>query len=493
MAGLVAAGSPRTFLTTSAVVLGGVAVLALLALTTLREGPAPALSLLGLVLLVLIMVVRRFDAVDLLLVACVLLLLVPARYRISELGAAGTPAALIGMLTFAIWGIGVLTQRPWLARRHHPLRWALLGVMLSVLLSYVAVGFRPHDALEAKAADRGLLTLVAMLGLALLTADVVLDRRMLRRLVQALVAAGAAVATFGIIQFNAGLDIAGVIRLPGFTFIPSGAAAERSGFLRIVSTTSHPIELSVVLSVVLPLALWLGFTSEGRQRRWWWVATGLIAAAIPMTVSRTGVLGLAVALVVLLPGWQWRRRIQVLVVGGLGLVAMRLVIPGLIGTLRSFLFSPGQDPSLLSREAARDTAVELFALRPIFGRGFGTFLPERYTFLDNQVLLSAVETGLVGVAALGLLFLTALGLAFAVRRQATGTHRDSDRELALALTASLAVSVSTWFTYDALSFPTSRALTFVVLGCLAALWRIVHTENDAPALDRGVSHAASMS
>lgn len=483
--------SARSVLTTVGILLGAAGLLAGLALTALRAGPAPAMSLLGLILLILVMVLRRFGTIELLLMACLLVLLVPARYRIQELGAAGTPAALIGMLTFGIWAFGAALNRPWLARHRHPLRWSLLAVTLSVLVSYVAAGFRPHDALEASAADRGILTLVGMLGLALLTADALLDRRALRRLVQVVVVAGAVIAACGIIQFNTGTDIAGVIRLPGFSYIPQAYAGERAGFTRIVSTTSHPIELSVVLAVTLPLALWLGFNSVGRSQRWWWAATGAIAAAIPMTVSRTGVLGLVVALVVLLPGWQWRRRMQVMVVGALGLAAMRVVIPGLLGTLQSFLFNPGKDPSLLSRELARGTAAELFGERPVLGRGFGTFLPERYAFLDNQVLLSAVETGIVGVLALGLVIGTGVVLAIAVRRLAPKVSGSADRDLALALLASLAVSVSTWFTYDALSFPTSRSLSFVVLGCLAALWRIVRTENDAPAHERGRSLEAS--
>ncbi|MGI8693469.1 MAG: O-antigen ligase family protein [Geodermatophilaceae bacterium] len=476
---------------TAAVVLGGVGLISGLALTALWAGTAAALSLLGLTLIVLVMVLRRFGAVDLLLVACLLVLVVPARYRIEELGAAGTPAALIGMLTFGMWALGVALNRPWLARQRHPLRWGLLAVTLSVLVSYVAAGFRPHDALEARAGDRGILTLIGMLGLALLTADALQDRRSLRRLVQVVVAAGAVVASLGILQFQTGTDIASVIRLPGFSYLPQAYNDERSGFVRIVSTTSHPIELSVVLAVMFPLALWLAFTSSERSRRWWWLATALVAAAIPMTVSRTGVLGLVVALAVMLPGWQWRRRIQVLAMGALGLVAMRLVIPGLLGTLQSFLFSPGEDPSLLSRETARGTAVDLFGDRPILGRGFGTFLPERYAFLDNQVLLSAVETGIFGVLALGLLVGIAVALAFGVRRMAPRISGSTDRDLALALLAGLAVSVSTWFTYDALSFPTSRSLTFVVLGCIAALWRVVRNENETPALERGKLHEAT--
>ena len=34
--------------------------------------------------------------------------------------------------------------------------------------------------------------------------------------------------------------------------------------------------------------------------------------------------------------------------------------------------------------------------RPLFGRGFGTFLPELYRYIDNTYLLGLVEFGIVG-------------------------------------------------------------------------------------------------
>ncbi|MEO6879786.1 MAG: O-antigen ligase family protein [Mycobacteriaceae bacterium] len=457
-------------------VVAAAGLIALAAVLTLRLGPAPAVATVVLSGVVSVLALRRFAALDLLVVAVLLVLLLPARYRFAPLGAAGTPAALLGLLSFGVWSLGAALRRPWMAVRRHPLRWALLAVLVSVLLSYVATGYRPHDQLESKAADRGLVTMVSLLGLALLAADVVHTRAAVARVVRALAGGGAAVAGLGILTYGTGIDPTSILRLPGFTFIPSDYAADRAGFVRIVSTTAHPIELSVVLAMALPLTLWVAFTSTGRARSWWWLAVGLVAVAIPMTVSRTGVLGLLVGLLVMLPSWSWRRRIQVLVIGSAGLVAMRLAIPGLLGTLRSYLFTPAQDPSLLSRAAGRATAVKLVEQRPFLGRGFGTFLPQRYTFLDNQVLLSAVETGALGLLALAALFLTGIGLGLSTVRTAHRVDASDEAGLAVALLASLAVSVSAWLTYDALSFSTSRAVTFVVLGLLAAHWRVLREE-----------------
>jgi O-antigen ligase len=375
----------------------------------------------------------------------------------------------------ALWGMALITGRPRIAR-NTPLRWALVGVVLTTMVSYVAAGFRPLDIVEARAADRGLLTLISVLGLALLAAEVVPGRAALRNVVAGIVSAGAVVAAVGIVEFGLGLDLAAKLRLPGFTYTPVVFDSARAGFTRVVSTTSHPIELAVVLVMALPLALWLFLRGTGHARVWWGGCLVLVAAAIPMTVSRTGVVGVIVALVVLLPTWSWRRRIRLLAVGGVGIVVFSAIVPGLIGTLRGFLLEPGGDTSILSRQAGLERALDVIAERPFFGRGFGTFMPDRYGYIDNQVLLGAVEVGIVGQLAYGALFLLIAGFALQVRRRAVGAHRDDDRALAASLAAGVAVAASTWLTYDALSFPTGRALTFVLIGLVAALWRIVMQE-----------------
>lgn len=402
-------------------------------------------------------------------------MLVPAQLRLAPLGAAGTPAALAGVAALLVWGYGFAFARPWLHRSSQPARWGIALVAVSVLASYISLGFRAPDVLEGSGADRGVLTLMSMAGVLLLVADGIADRSALRRVLSAVVAGGGVVAGFGILQFATGVDIASRVRLPGFTYIPAEYDPSRSGFNRIVSTTSHPIELSVVLVLLLPLALHIAFTSAPRERLRWWLCTVAIGIATPMTVSRTAVVALAVAAVVLVPAWTRAQRKFVAYLTIAGLMGMKVVIPGLIGSLRALLFDPGEDPSLSSRQVARDYAVGFLLDRPVFGRGFGTFVPVRYEFLDNQILMTLVETGLFGLLALLCIPLVASWQIGRVRRLAIDPD---DRGLAQAFLACILVGHATWLTFDALSFATSRSLVLISAGCAAALWRIVRDEVD---------------
>lgn len=421
---------------------------------------------------------RRVWTGHLVMVLVALLLLFPAQFRISQLGALGSPGALVGLAAFALWLIGLVLRRPWMAAHRHPLRWMLLGLALSTMASFLAASYRPIDGLESRAAVRGLITILVIAGMVLVVSDTLLTRLDIRRLVQVLVMCGSVVSLLGVLQFRTGIDISSVISIPGFTYRPEEYSGERSGFVRIVSTTTNPLELAVVLAILLPLALYLGFTSSGRKRTFWFVNAGIISATIPMTVSRTAIVAAAVGLFVMMLGWPWRRRWHVLLVGLVGLVAVRLAIPGLAGTLYSFLFSAGGDPSLASRDRGQLFALRFFAERPLLGRGFGTYIPDRYVFLDNQVLLSAVETGVVGLVALFGLMITAIFLGLGVRRAARGPAAAHDRELALALLAGVVTGTVVMVTFDALTFPTSRGLTMIVLGMVGALWRIVRNDVD---------------
>jgi O-antigen ligase len=153
--------------------------------------------------------------------------------------------------------------------------------------------------------------------------------------------------------------------------------------------------------------------------------------------------------------------------------AMTVVVPGLLGTAKGFFVAVDVDTSVRARTQDYLYLNTYFSERPITGRGFGTFLPELYDVFDNQYLLTAIEAGALGVAALGLFLFSGLATARVVRR------RSSDpavRSLAQALFAGIAAHVVTFATYDALVFPTTGMSLFLIIGAIGALWRLSRQE-----------------
>ncbi|KOU26354.1 hypothetical protein ADK51_14400, partial [Streptomyces sp. WM6368] len=102
------------------------------------------------------------------------------------------------------------------------------------------------------------------------------------------------------------------------------------------------------------------------------------------------------------------------------------------------------DSSTQARTVKYSAIVPYLGERPLFGRGFGTFLPELFFFTDNQYMLTLAEMGLVGLLALLVLLFTGIHQGGAIRRLA---RTESDRELGQAFFASALVSlviVATW-------------------------------------------------
>src|SRR5690606_16736984 len=142
-------------------------------------------------------------------------------------------------------------------------------------------------AIVSSAADRGMLNIAGWVGIALVTAEGIRSWRELDRVVTVIVGAATFVASLGVIQYFTGLNLAAFLNIPGLTALTDfGNALSRSDLNRIVATSAHPIELGVVMSSVLPLAL---HRSLHAKSRWGWLPTVLIATASLMSVSRSAV------------------------------------------------------------------------------------------------------------------------------------------------------------------------------------------------------------
>jgi O-antigen ligase len=227
--------------------------------------------------------------------------------------------------------------------------------------------------------------------------------------------------------------------------------------------------------MALPLALHVAFNA--RDRKWlWWGIVLLIAVASPMSLSRSAILGLFVAFLVLFAGWPSSRRMGVLLVLPVFVVVLRFAIPGLVGTIKSLFSSLSSDPSIQGRTDDYKVVGQFISKSPWFGRGFGTFLPKDFFILDNQYLGAVIEIGYIGLAALILLF----GIGFVTARGARIRFADPElRDLAQSLAASVLVAGIGYVTFDGLGFPMVTGLLFLLLGCIGALWRISRQPPDA--------------
>lgn len=412
------------------------------------------------------------DPAALVVLFLALLIALPGGLLFAPLGAVGRPALLVGLFCAYWWLASRLV--PAMGSGDHarqPVHWVILPYAAFMVLGYAVANTRSLTPLETSSANRALITLASLCGVALLTADGVRSRERLNFVLGSVVVAGAAMAGIGIIQF-AGWDPVPLIRVPGLRYDARFLALPtRATFNRPYGTALHPIEFSVVCAAVLPLAIHYGMHSlTKRLRISSWVAAGMLALAVPMSLSRSGIVVLVVAMTYLAAGWRWRQQLTAAAYAGAFTVLVAAGIPGLIGTLRSLFLNAGTDPSIVSRQERIPRVLDLIAERPWLGRGYGTYTPEEYFLLDNQYFETAIESGMIGVVVVvSTLFVGGICIARGARRRA---RTEASYHLGQTLAAPIAGFAVATYTFDAFFYPAFTGILFLLIGAAGALWRI---------------------
>ncbi|GAB3493882.1 O-antigen ligase family protein [Amycolatopsis cihanbeyliensis] len=426
---------------------------------------------------------QRADGATLVCLYAAVALLVPARLVLSGIPMSITPATVCGLGLGLLWFCGHLVTTLNTAKGRNAARTALFLFIVSQLATYgyATMHYLPADELDS--ADR---TIVLMMGASmagLAACDGIRGLARLELVLKAILGLITVVAAIGILQFLAGIDLTQYLNLPGLQAVtPDDFVLERADLRRPAGTTGHPIEFGVVCAVGMPLAAHYAFTAQARHTSaWrWWVCLALTSCGAMMSLSRSAMLGLALAAIVLLIGWPRKRRIQALVVGTAFVVLMRFLVPGLMGTLYGLFAEIGNDSSITARTDDYAVAAVQIAEHPLLGRGLGTYLPSKYGPLDNQYLGTLVQNGFVGLFALLGVFVVG---AYAALR-ARGTSRNPHvRDLALTLVASLSVLALGAATFDLLAFPMATTLAFLLCGAAGALLRAVRQEHVAAGVD----------
>ncbi|MGW0748057.1 O-antigen ligase family protein [Streptomyces sp. NPDC002587] len=390
---------------------------------------------------------------------------IPSNLTLPGMGGVGTPAnvfALLGLFWYlAAWLTGRI--RPAAGTRLPRVVMCLLA--LAVLASYLANATRASSHKELLGADRGLIGLLVWVSLVVLVSAGIHDRGRLDVLLRRAVVMGSVVAAIGYYDFFTATNIADHISIPGLkSSVAQITTLDRGSFTRPRSTTAQPLEFGGMLAILLPFAVQQAFDPVRRHLSRWrrWGPVALMGGALPLTVSRTSIIGALIVILVMVPRWKPQRRWTAIGLLLGSVACFKVVVPGLIGTITTLFgsFLTNSDSSTQARTVKYSAILPYLGERPLAGRGFGTFIPELYFFTDNQYMLTLAEMGLLGLLALLLLFLTGIHQGGAIRRLA---RSESDRELGQAFFASALVSLVISATFDALSFPMFAGMFFLTI------------------------------
>ncbi|MBC7402300.1 MAG: O-antigen ligase family protein [Microbacteriaceae bacterium] len=421
------------------------------------------------------------DAVSYLTVFLFLLIAVPTEQTIGALGSIGSPA-LLWAVGGGLWWCWQQLQRQDSVRRYRPspVKLAAAAYLAIVLISYAGAMFRGLPDKETSPADAGLLKVAAWVGFVLFVSDGIPNRQRLLVLLRRLCMAVGLLALLGLLQFATKQSLIDWLTIPGLSASSDSTLQIRSGFARSSGTASHPLEYGFVLTVCLPIALSLAISDTVRSRIRRWMPVTLIAAAAVLAVSRSTMVGILIGLVVLVPTLPTRLRLIALGGAAAAAAAVYLLVPGLVGTIRGLFSGIGTtDASTASRVGSYDLVAQFISRSPLIGRGAGTFLPQ-YWILDNQILQSAIEIGLLGVSALLGLCITAFWSTIVWRGE---RQNELGRRAGHGVGAGIAVGTILLATFDVFSFPMATGVLFLLIGTAGAHHRIAMVESRSGTLD----------
>ncbi|MGE5828353.1 MAG: O-antigen ligase family protein [Micromonosporaceae bacterium] len=404
-----------------------------------------------------------------------LLFVLPEGLILPNLPLVGRPGLIVAMLLFSWWALARLN--PWLVVvGPQPLRWLVLAYMIAFMLSYLAGTMRGLTSLEQNGQDTAVLSACAFIGILLMAADGIPNWERLRGVLRVFVWCAGFMAIVGLLQGVLKIDVTRYLLIPGLQLKGELAGLENRGAnqFRVAGTALHFIEFSAVMAMTVPYAIHLARFSASRLHRRLAAAVALLAAAaVPMSISRTGVIALAVAILVMLPAWGWRLRynIMAMAVGMLGV--LMVVRPGLVGTIRSMFTSAGSDPSITGRTERYGLIGHWFGQRPWLGRGPFSVVPgvNGGIVFDNQWLYTLVTQGIVGAAALAALHIGGITLATIAYRR---SQEAEVRHLCVALISTQLIAILSEGTYDAFYFTTYSSVLALLLGVSGAVWRFTH-------------------
>ncbi|MEQ8841237.1 MAG: O-antigen ligase family protein [Acidimicrobiales bacterium] len=424
----------------------------------------------------------HFDVLTIVTIWMGLLFLIPQQWVLPGAGSIARPSIVVGLGACLLYTVSRFVPAM-VPRGRNPVAVGLWSYGVVVFMSHMLSFNRDLENHEVTAGQREVVMTASMIGIALLISASIENREDLEKILRRMVFFGAVVATTALLQFYFAWDLVAEIRFPGLNLSGGELARSRarSGFDRATGTTAHAIELGILMAMILPVALHYALHEPNRKRaRFYWAAVFLIGATLPATVSRSAILAIFISLGILVSVWSRRQLIHGAVVGFVGLCVIYVSSPTLLGSVLSLFRGLDEDTSITARTDDYEIAFDYIAERPFFGRGAGTWGSDTYLLLDNQMLLSLLEIGWIGVLVLSFMFLLGVVVARNIRNLA---RDDTTKHLGQVLFGSILAGFVSNFFVNGLYYQIYVGTSFVLIGAAGALHRMMNVQMPAPEVE----------
>ncbi|MBY6539470.1 O-antigen ligase family protein [Rhodococcus sp. BP-349] len=314
---------------------------------------------------------------------------------------------------------------------------------------------------------RTVLTTVAGVGVAAYLMTRMNDTRARNFVLGMLLVGATYAAIIGILQGISDADYKYLLQPPGFVLKVEKGLATRDGFTRVVGTSDHPIEFSVIVAATIPIAAhFLRLGSTRNVRIYSGIAFAALLLAVPASVSRTAIVAVIASAVVYIFALTVREILTLITLLGTIVLVYYLIAPELFGAIVKLFVGASEDDSITSRTDDYAYVSVLFRQNPVLGSGFASIDPTQTRYLDNTWLGTLISGGLVGVAGLAVLV---VGGVIAATMALRNVRTTAERDLVFALSGSYAALVVSTTVFDMFAFQQAMFMLFVVFGVLWSL------------------------
>jgi hypothetical protein len=267
---------------------------------------------------------------------------------------------------------------------------------------------------------------------------------------------------------------------PGYVRPEGIGTIDDIGRKQVLGPGVVPLTAAVMFSLALPFALVGMIECRGRRRIIYAVATCLLLTGALATSKKTGLVGPAVAVIVL-AAYRPRGIARLAPFGVVLLAAVHFAAPGAIGNVAD-QFSPkafARVNTTQDRLHDYQAVTPDLAAHPLVGRGYGSYDQKQHRILDNQYLTLAIGVGLLGLIA----YLAIFGSAFVLAHREALSSNPHRGPPALAAAAAIAAMAVISALLDVLSLPQLPYL-FSFIAALVVVMARGRSESSRPDLTR---------